>query len=267
MAKKILKEVNIKEIWKIRDYIQDLEILKDDILIYVESQVLKKNLEKMWISDIKEMYYNVVASWEMLNAASKGNESYLKSSKNFIETAKSRLAQSISELKSFKDEIADELSIQVKHVFNRCYEAIIEKLNVLAPKKKLKQQIKTVIKISNTEYHIPCFECGNIAVKFNLGFNRFKQEVTLNWVGITTSKSFDKKHSKEVFKLLEENNFKGIHSFMKKNHDVEGLDAYCPECDKIYCRVHYNAREEFDEGFYDCTYGTCPKGHERIIDD
>ncbi len=46
-----------------------------------------------------------------------------------------------------------------------------------------------------------------------------------------------------------------------------GLDAYCPDCDKVYCRLDYNVDEKWDEGFYDCTYGTCPQGHRRLLDD
>ena len=33
---------------------------------------------------------------------------------------------------------------------------------------------------------------------------------------------------------------------MKQYHSYEGLDAYCPECDKIYCWEHYNATEEWE---------------------
>ncbi|MFX1280585.1 MAG: hypothetical protein ACFFA3_14505 [Promethearchaeota archaeon] len=50
-------------------------------------------------------------------------------------------------------------------------------------------------------------------------------------------------------------------------YSLEGVDAYCPECDNIYCWEHYNAKEEYDDGFYDCTNDECPKGHKRIIDD
>ena len=47
----------------------------------------------------------------------------------------------------------------------------------------------------------------------------------------------------------------------------DGIGAYCPRCDKAYCRFHYDLSEEWDQGFYDCTYGTCPEGHRRIVDD
>ena len=45
------------------------------------------------------------------------------------------------------------------------------------------------------------------------------------------------------------------------------MNAYCPDCDKIYCRKHYNVNVIWDDGYYDYSEGTCPKGHKRIIDD
>ena len=54
--------------------------------------------------------------------------------------------------------------------------------------------------------------------------------------------------------------------------DTEWASFYCPECDCVYCKAHWHTRIQFDDdddmrGWYDCTYGTCPKGHERIVDD
>ncbi|MFX1478459.1 MAG: hypothetical protein ACFFCI_10020, partial [Promethearchaeota archaeon] len=73
--------------------------------------------------------------------------------------------------------------------------------------------------------------------------------------------------AEKLFKLLQKKDLRGVHNFMKEHHTYEGLDAYCPECNKIYCWEHYNAKEEYDDSFYDCTMGICPKGHERMIDD
>ena len=74
--------------------------------------------------------------------------------------------------------------------------------------------------------------------------------------------------AKEVFRLLDSKDLKGLHSYLKIDIQLEeGMDAYCPKCDSIYCSEHYTTEEEWDEGFYDCTYGTCPKGHRRIIHD
>ncbi|HET7464061.1 MAG TPA: hypothetical protein VFJ82_22585 [Longimicrobium sp.] len=49
--------------------------------------------------------------------------------------------------------------------------------------------------------------------------------------------------------------------------DREWAPFYCPECNACYCRDHWRQWMEFDEGFYDCTYGTCPQGHTRMLDD
>lgn len=42
----------------------------------------------------------------------------------------------------------------------------------------------------------------------------------------------------------------------------------CPKCNAVYCRKHWQPIEpEMDEGFYDATYGTCPRGHRVMLDD
>ena len=57
-----------------------------------------------------------------------------------------------------------------------------------------------------------------------------------------------------------------LHAAMVRAHQ-DGLDFYCPECDKLYCEAHYRCVPQWDEGFYDYTLGICPEGHERIVDD
>lgn len=42
---------------------------------------------------------------------------------------------------------------------------------------------------------------------------------------------------------------------------------YCPECERTYCHADWNIYVVFDEGFYDCTRGTCPAGHRHMVDD
>ena len=86
-------------------------------------------------------------------------------------------------------------------------------------------------------------------------------------MAITYETSLNIALANDLFSILQKKDLLGVHNFMKKYHSYEGVDAYCPECNKIYCWEHYNAREEFDDGFYDCTYGECPNGHRRMIDD
>ncbi|HYH81917.1 MAG TPA: hypothetical protein VEX86_19070 [Longimicrobium sp.] len=47
----------------------------------------------------------------------------------------------------------------------------------------------------------------------------------------------------------------------------EWAPFYCPACDACYCRAHWVEQVEFEDDFYDCTHGTCPRGHTRLLDD
>jgi hypothetical protein len=42
---------------------------------------------------------------------------------------------------------------------------------------------------------------------------------------------------------------------------------YCPDCELNYCSKDWDTYVLFDEGFYDCTMGTCPNGHQHTLDD
>jgi hypothetical protein len=42
---------------------------------------------------------------------------------------------------------------------------------------------------------------------------------------------------------------------------------FCEPCGASYCYAHWSPEDVMDEGFYDCTRGTCPNGHRQLIDD
>ena len=75
-------------------------------------------------------------------------------------------------------------------------------------------------------------------------------------------------HVAEVKKLLESKNLADLNYYLKMNCGFsEGMDAYCNQCDCVYCYEHYRTEVVFDEEFYDYTIGTCPQMHRRKIDD
>ena len=50
--------------------------------------------------------------------------------------------------------------------------------------------------------------------------------------------------------------------------DADFVAFHCRKCSRTYCeRCWRIGPMQFDEGFYDCTSGTCPEGHEQTIDD
>lgn len=256
-----------QRIWRIRDLIQTLEEVKDTIIKFLNSQeTLDASTQRMWISDMKEAYYSIVAGWQMLDASAKGEKTYAVSSSHFLEAAKSRLGQCASELRSIDDKHALELESTLRRTFEACHTAIFTELAQYTEQHPTGPPRTRVIKIGEHEYHLPCAVCGEIAVAFRFGV--FLGETGLIYHGITHRAALGLTMKDTIVTCLEHDDIAGIHCLVQENKLMEdGLDAYCPDCDKIYCKTHYHVTEEWDDGFYDCSYGTCPEGHRRIIDD
>ena len=254
--------------WKIREYISGLEKVKDKIIEYLGTlSDLDDSTRNLWTGDTKECYYSIAAAWQMLSSGTKSKNQFQDSAGNFLKAAESRLAQVSSELTSLDTSEAQCLKQEVEESFNYCHLALSAELERMSAGKKVEKPTQKVIKTAENEYHLPCAACGEIAVKFKIGRTKYDKQDSLVFSGITFSRSLDKDLAPQLFKHLDQENLSRVHAFMKKHYKREGLDAYCPKCGKIYCARHYQTREEYDEGYYDCTYGTCPKGHKRIIHD
>jgi len=239
------KNKTVERIWKIRDYIQELEDIKDGIIDYLNSRKkLDEVTKNLWISDVKGIYSATVSAWELLNnMVSIGKLKHLDNSRHFLHMARGRL-------------------VEIR--FEKCWNAFYFEFEMLIP---IIKPLKSIIKVSDSAYHLLCSVCGKISVVYRIGVGRFDEQESLIYTGITHSRSLRKNLANELFEILKDENLLEVHQFMLKYHSQEGLDAYCPQCDKIYCWEHYKAREEYDDGFYDCTCGECPNGHRRMIDD
>ncbi len=49
--------------------------------------------------------------------------------------------------------------------------------------------------------------------------------------------------------------------------DWELAPFFCPDCGLNYCSADWDTCPVFDEGFYDCTIGICPRDHHHTVDD
>ena len=49
--------------------------------------------------------------------------------------------------------------------------------------------------------------------------------------------------------------------------DSEFAPFWCPKCGLAYCRDHWVVITRYDDGFFDCIDGTCPRGHTRTLED
>lgn len=260
----------LEQIWNLREFVQSLEEIIEEIINHLISlKDLDESTRNIWTSDVRTFFSNTVSAWEVLTTIKEGepNLKNIDDSKSYLYAARNRLSQIISQLNIFQSRKSSRLIEQVEIGFKECWNAFWINYNELLPKEGFVKPAKRIIKTSDLEYTLPCSVCGKIAVNFKIGFGRLDEKESLVFRGITLETSLKVDLANILFKILEEDDLLEIHNFMKKYHSLEGVDAYCPECDKLYCWEHYDAKEEYDDGFYDCTYGECPKGHRRMIDD
>ena len=128
--------------------------------------------------------------------------------------------------------------------------------------------------VGKHDYELSCSVCGAVAMRFTLGepVETFHGTVGSDRVvacrGITGATSFADDNPHRFLDHLAAGAIANAHAYAQQTVlGPPGLDAYCPECDRIYCAAHYAGEDIFDESFYDYTIGTCPKGHRRMIGD
>jgi hypothetical protein len=118
---------------------------------------------------------------------------------------------------------------------------------------------------------IPCAQCGRATDEFALlpdtpeGTQMWHAKDRLertDFMGAVI-KFGDYARLQELFDSLARADYSAARTV-----DVDLIAFYCDDCGKPYCEACWNiGGPEFDEGFYDCTHGACPLGHEQIVDD
>jgi hypothetical protein len=259
-------------VWKIRDKIQILEGLKDQILrLFDLLDEFDAATRTIWGEDTKEGYYNVVVAWELLNschgAGSEECQQYAIRARNTIEVAEAKVKQVASELDVVQTGEAAQLGADWTKAFETCQQELLVELEPFTEPEEIHPPPDRVIKVSDTVFHLPCSVCGKVSVVVQATVPQWSDKEQLVVSGICAQQGFDLAFASRAFSRLDAGDLHGLHALVQEAGNFPGIDAYCPECDAIYCREHYNAEEEYDEGFYDDTHGTCPRGHRRMIDD
>ncbi len=215
-----------EKVWYIRTYIQKFEYLKDDIVNHLNSlNDFDDSTKKLWIADVKELYYNIVSAWEFLIHSKKIENKSINNSKTFLYIARNGLSKVISELNIFKSERSSNIINKAEQTFKECWDAFWEIFNIVYNNKEIISSVKSVIKVSDSIYQLLCSVCGKVAVEFRIGYGRFDEKESLVFRGITHEISLDLNLAKMLFRVLQEENLLAIHNFLKKYHTYEGLDA------------------------------------------
>jgi hypothetical protein len=254
----------------VREQIDKLEEVKDFIVGFLEGAATPDPRTKaLWQDDAKEAFFDVAAAYDVLRSQSPRVEEKDRpaSALAFLGMAKSRVNQVSSELKTYKTDVADDLVAKFEEAFRGASQAISSKAGV-PTRTTPALASQAVVKMGEDEYALLCSACGKVATVFRVEVPRLSKtgERAILLEGITKSIHLDMRNAQVIFERLEQGNLRALHEYVE--HAMEGgLDAYCPTCDKVYCKEDYDLDEVWDEGFYDCTYGTCPEGHRRLLDD
>jgi hypothetical protein len=114
-----------------------------------------------------------------------------------------------------------------------------------------------------------CPACGDVAGQLVLQFFHLYGDVTLVIDGVVgqTTTWLSQEQARWLEEILKSGQARPLFDW-----NDEWASFYCAECARVYCRKHWETEVVFDDdpampGWYDCTYGTCPKGHRRIVDD
>jgi len=242
---------------------QLFEELKDRIITAFRNHGgLDKDAIGMWCGDTKELYYSTLLARDLLRK----EPSDTAGARGMLGAASSYCGQVASELRALGP-AGTELEQELHRIFQACH----DELSAHIPKPAVPELAippKRVIRVSDDGYTLPCSVCGQPAVLFYKAGPEEKILQGIICAGITRSFSLSPQYQKKVFEWLAAGDLGSVHKYFEEEMDIDGgLDAYCPECDRIYCHSHYNVQREWDEGFYDCSHGTCPSGHRRLIDD
>ena len=55
---------------------------------------------------------------------------------------------------------------------------------------------------------------------------------------------------------------------LARSLDADFVAFHCPDCGLVYCDTCWRLEPPvFEDGFYDCTWGVCPVGHNHVVDD
>ncbi|MFW9920722.1 MAG: hypothetical protein ACFFED_14050, partial [Candidatus Thorarchaeota archaeon] len=237
----------IRRIWNIREYIDEIEGIKNRI-------VEQLHLDSIWINDVKDLYFHVVSSWQLLKSCpvSEGTEleERAHNARSYLELAKDKYAQVQSELDAISGTIAVKMSGQLERAFILYFEAMSDALEVYLTESVEIPPEKIIRTEGPREFYLVCSICGATCVTINGNPDQTGSTDRIIYKGITTGTTLDMNRNEHIFDMLKREALKELHEYLQENTFLEdGIDAYCPKCDTVYCGIHMDTQVVYDDGF------------------
>ena len=153
-------------------------------------------------------------------------------------------------------------------------------------KEEILEEFDKKLSMGDKKYDYYCDECGenagNIEIYFgmeeDLDYSKIScwptcgdedpwknkpRIITKSYMGECTIPK-DPDELIEIMTYLENDELDAVLAIFRGDN----MAFYCPNCDKCYCGDHWDTMPVYEaDGWYDYTMGTCPKGHERMVDD
>lgn len=128
------------------------------------------------------------------------------------------------------------------------------------------------MEVTASRHHtLPCAQCGRAAAELALlpagtltagaASTRHRLERT-DFLGVLTRFGSPAELAR-LFDAIRTGNYEAARAI-----DTDFVAFHCQSCDAVYCEACWRLGPPvFDQGFYDHTLGTCPHGHEQVVDD
>lgn len=248
------------------DALKALRAVKDRVIERFEARVADESARSIRISDAKETYYALYAATRVLALL----PDTVDAVRNHVAGARHHLAACASELDALG---AGDLANELRAAFSVLEKQITDAIAPFVVDAPLPAEPPPrVVRVSATEYRLPCSVCGQEAASFFIG-RRIWDKLSLDdedklvCRGILTERATAAAAGARVFQLLSSGDLARLDDELNPPEFPCGLDVYCPPCDRVYCRNHYAIEDVYDDGFYDFSWGTCPQGHRREVND
>jgi len=149
---------------------------------------------------------------------------------------------------------AAKVGAQIKEAFQKDAEPLVNEITRL-----LAAQPTPTLVQREEAYVLMCAACGESAVTFrsekgSICANSISNVYATTWWSGETGL--------RLAQLLAEGDARAVLDYLA-SPDRLHCPAYCPECDRVYCREHYAVDDEWSGSWYTAGYATCPLGHER----
>lgn len=117
-------------------------------------------------------------------------------------------------------------------------------------------------------FGLPCSACGSDAVTLvhtQVVTGTPEQLVVSSLSPVTVFRPMTGPRMTDIVKLLGEAAVEAVVRHMRETQPG-GCDAWCVDCNRLYCKSHYAVEAQWSGSWHEATYATCPLGHEREID-